>query len=181
MKLVRVGPVWERCGIDRAFAAVFGEATLRRVHGPSLRAEPWAGDRRTLRFDVEVSGIPAEIRRFFCGSRMRVRARQTLTKDQTAEGAVTWTVRSAMRMHFLGAELFSVKPVFRLVADAQGREGVEFSGSVEHRARLPPPLKGLAEELMARHTEQELARYTVEARAAFAAAGPASERSTPAS
>lgn len=160
MKALEVGPVRERCGLAQAFEAVFGEATLREVHGASLRAGAWAADgRRTLRFDVAVDGIPPEIRRFFCGRRMRVTTRQAVRR-----AADEWTVANSLKMHFLGAELFSIRPRFTLRACGPT---VELSGTVEHRARLPPPLGALAEELMARHSRREVDRFALAARRAL--------------
>lgn len=166
VKTLTVGPVDApaRTTPEQAFEAVFGPETLHVVHGPSVRVSPWddAG-RRTVRFGIDVHAVPAEIRRFFCGNHLRVTTRQQLRKapDQ-------WTVKNSMKMHFLGAELFKVSPQFVLAIGSDG--AVRFTGTVKHRALLPPPLKGLAEGVMAEHSRRELERYAVAARAAMARA-----------
>jgi hypothetical protein len=148
-----------RVPLDSALRSVFGEAVLRRVHGPSLRFQPSpafdADGQRAFEFSVPVDRVPAAMRAFFCGDRLRVSTRQTLT---AAPGRLH--VTNALRLHFVGSELFRIRPEFWLRTDASG--SVALGGEVRHDALLPPPLKGLAEGFMCRHTRRELERFGAE-------------------
>lgn len=148
--------------MEGALEAVFGVDVLRRVHGPSLRGEgPFdARGKRAFKFAVDVSAVPAPIRRFFCGKRMRITTRQTLAKKAPDD----WTITNALKMHFLGAELFKIRPQFWL---REGTDGtVSLGGRVQHDARLPPPLCHIAEDFMALHTARELHRFAAHPREA---------------
>lgn len=147
--------------LEQGWRAVWGEATLRRVHG-EVRFEEAGGhdapcDTRTYTFSVDVSAVPWVLRCFFCGPRLRVTTRQTLERRPGA-----WLVRNDLKMHFMGSELFRVEPTFLLTHDTgepHGLNGLTLRGAVAHHARLPPPLAGIAERFMERHSERELRRF----------------------
>lgn len=141
--------------LEGALHAVFGPRMLRKVHGASLRdAGPFdAEGRRAFRFAVQVGSVPRLIRRFFCGSELTVSARQTLDRADAAK----WVVTNNLKMHFVGAQLFRLRPTFWL---QRGEDGVvTLGGLVRHDAVLPPPLKGVAEGFMARNTQRELLHF----------------------
>lgn len=140
-------------GMRRALAAVFGPDTLRRVHGAGTVVRDFHQGRRSFSFTVQVPAVPGPIRRFFCGQELRVTACQTLEE----RGPDEWGVTNRLTLHFVGAQLFGIHPAFVLRRDANGT--VTLGGSVRHRAILPPPLKGLAEEFMAANTRKELREF----------------------
>lgn len=152
MRTVEIGPVPLGAGtsLEDAFERVFGGECMRAIHGPSLSLGDWKDGERTVRFSLDTGDIPREIARVLCGSKLRVTMRQTRT---TAPAAIE--VRSRMRMHFLGAELMSVRPTLRVTVDAAGAHLV---ARVEHAARLPPPLNAVTEAFMADRSAQELTR-----------------------
>jgi hypothetical protein len=140
--------------LDDAFQAVFGSDTLSKVHGPSLKFTEWVDNQRTVKFSVDVDNIPLEVRRFFCGKRLRVTSKQNKIKgDKYLE------VHNRMKMHFLGSELFVIRPVFKLTYnEASGT--TEVTGCVKHIARLPPPLNRIAEAFMMEHSRRELEKFS---------------------
>lgn len=156
MKLVSLPPTpVQRPTLQSALDAVFGPAMLRRVHGPDTVATPFAGGAeatRTFCFHVDVGAVPWPLRRFLCGSRLRVTTEQTLRRQPRR-----WHVTNHLKMHFVGAELFRMHPEFWLDDDAAGR--VTIGGSVAHHARLPPPLNAVAESFMAARSRRELLRF----------------------
>lgn len=174
MKVVEVPPtvVPGAGGLDDAVRAVFGPDTLRRVHGRDTVVGDFdARGKRAFEFWVDVAAVPATIRRFFCGSRLKVTTRQVMLR----RGPQACTVRNKLRMHFVGAELFGIRPTFELTADPRTRE-VRLGGRVEHYALLPPPLDGIAEGFMVAHTRAHLRAYEAAVRAhalPFAAGDPA--------
>lgn len=144
-----------RPDMQTALDAVFGPQMLQRVHGASLRG---AGvfdprGRRTFTFSVRVDNVPSPIRRFFCGSELNVTSRQALdTRDDAM-----WTITSRIKLHFVGAEFFKLRPSFCL---RRGEDGaVTLSARVRHDAVLPPPLNGIAEGFMALNTQRELQHF----------------------
>lgn len=147
---VVVQPVALSCAsVDAALDAVFCADTLREVHGPGTRVGPWVDGARDVAFHVDVDRVPAPIRFLFCGRKMRVTARQRVTASQPD----VIRVGSQLVMHFVGSELFAIRPSFML----RGNDGrVTVSGSVRHDARLPWPLAGIAEGFMAAHSERQL-------------------------
>ena len=152
MKLLQVPPLTLSCASSHAaLAAVFSPDTLREVHGPGTHVGAFVGGRRTLCFDVDVSRVPRPIRCFFCGPRLRVTTAQTVTAAPAG-----LDVTNDITMHFVGSELFAVRPTFSL-RDHDGR--VTVSGRVQHHARLPWPLRGIAESFMAAHSERELLKF----------------------
>lgn len=147
----------KRATLQGAFEAVFGPGMLRRVHGQHVRVGPFLNDARTFTFEVEVSGVPRILRRFFCGERLVVTTRQ----DRSILADTKWQVTNRLKLHFVGAELFAMRPVFWLETrdDDDGGTGVYLGGTVDHSARLPPPLNRIAEAVMMRHSERELRHF----------------------
>jgi hypothetical protein len=141
--------------LDTAFDIVFGEDTLRSLHGEDVKISQWdSRHRRTLKFTVNIDNVPAEIRRVFCGSKLRITAKQQMTK---ADDGRSCEVNVRMRMHFIGAELIRVKPRFTLKYDKNNRVCLE--GRVDHSALLPPPVNMIAETFMSNSSRDELGRY----------------------
>lgn len=137
-----------------AFDIMFGNETLTRVHGNTLSVSDWnSKNERKLKFKIDIEQIPREIRRFFCGNKLNI-----TTKQQKIEDPTKILVNNKIKMHFLGAEFFHVKPKFLLLQDELNQ--VYVSGHVEHHAILPPPLNGIAEAFMAQHSKREMDRYT---------------------
>lgn len=56
-------------------------------------------------------------------------------------------------MHFIGAEMFHVKSVFKL---KKNNNKIYFNASIENHAILPPPLNGITEKFMAAKSKKEL-------------------------
>lgn len=149
-------PLRGHTNMEGAMRAVFGPAVLRKVHGPSLRGAYESFDangKRRFQFRVAVDQVPPPIRRFFCGSNLRITTQQTLDKEPAK-----WTVSNKMKLHFVGAEFFKLRPVFWLEQD-QDTGVVSLGGNVRHDAVLPPPLNSIAEGFMALNTRRELIRF----------------------
>ena len=140
--------------IGNAFDMAFGEDTLRKLHGNDVVITPWdERNRLVLKFTINMEHVPTELRRIFCGSRMRVTAKQQLVRE---EGRCE--VSSRMKMHIMGAELIRVRPRFTL---KEGPEGlVCMEGCVDHAAMLPPPVNAIAEAFMYNSSKEQLSRYS---------------------
>jgi hypothetical protein len=164
--------------VREAFDKVFGERTARALHGDCLlRLGDWepaerrrgrghqqqqqqqqqqhAGTsvQRRLAFNIDLADMPAALARFMSGGRTRVSVRQQATWAEEQEV----TVCNHTRMHFLGAEMFRVRPRFRLRAAAD--DAVWLDGSIQNQALLPPPLNVVAEAFMAEQSRQQLQRF----------------------
>lgn len=113
-----------------AFDRAFGEDALRRAHGDSLQVSSWSACERVYGFEIDVHAVPAEVRRVFCGDRLR--------------------------MHFVGRELFVVRPRFSL---ACAPDGVLLTAEVEQHALLPPPLCNIVEAFMDASSRSQLERF----------------------
>lgn len=142
--------------LESAVAVAFGEETLRFAHGPSLRLTSWRADgetkqNRQIQFKIDVAHIPPTIRRFFCGKHLRVTAKQRMHSSNAQVD-----VENKLKMHFVGSELFKVRPRFQLSSE---KGFVYLSGCVEHHAMLPNPIGVVAERFMASNTENELEKY----------------------
>lgn len=152
MKALDVGPIrLTSLSLDDALRGVFGVDTLRHVHGPTTSVSDFVDDARTFFFRVKVDKVPFPIRRFFCGTQLGITTRQTLTRSSQK-----YTVANKLKLHFVGAEFFSLKPTFWLERDAGG---VSLGGTVRHNAVLPPPLNGLAERFMVLNSRRELLHF----------------------
>ena len=131
---------------------VFGLDALRRMHGPRLHVSSWTDSERAFRFEIDVSDVPTEVRRVFCGDTLRVTCRQTVRATSVGGLAVS----DKLRMHFVGRELFIVRPRFRLAPPDDGR--VLLSAEVEVHAMLPPPLSHIVEAFMDASSRAQLER-----------------------
>ncbi len=139
--------------MDGALQAVFGPAMLRKMHGPGTKVGPFdAQGKRVFKFRVAVDSVPPPIRKFFCGSELGVTTRQTLER-----GADKCTVTNRMKLHFVGAEFFKLRPIFWLEREPDG--GISLGGTVRHDAILPPPLNGIAENFMMLSSRKELMHF----------------------
>lgn len=145
--------------MPEAIQVAFGLPTLTIAHGPTLKVTSWRSDKRhetiqhrQIRYSMPVGQIPPAIRKFFCGEQLRITSRQHMDTQ-----ASTVNVHNKIRMHFLGAEMFHVKPSFQLRKADDG--DIYLSGRVEHHAILPPPLCHIAESFMALNSERELKKY----------------------
>ena len=139
-----------------AFEHAFGSSTLRRLHGDTFTASPWHKNLRSCSFELAMPAhVPSEIRRIFCGNRLRVSVRDRVTCDPKVI-----SVRSKMRMHFVGSELFIVRPRYRLEPSPCG--GVLLHAEVENHALLPPPLCGMVEAFMDASARAQLLRFSRE-------------------
>lgn len=137
-----------------ALHAVFGPAMLRRVHGAGTKAGDFVDGKRAFQFVVNVDSVPPPIRRFFCGSELRVTTRQTVDQTDPAK----WTVINRLKLHFVGSEFFKLRPTFWLERDPDTGD-VYLGGTVRHDAVLPPPLDGIAENFMMLNTRKELVHF----------------------
>lgn len=146
-------PVRRPC-LQSAKEAVFGPEMLRRVHGPSLRFQTGedTAHGRVFGFDVDVGDVPAPIRVFFCGKSLRVTTTQAVTETPSKI-----EVTNGLKLHFVGSELFKLRPSFWLERSPDGT--VVLGGQVGHVAVLPPPLRGIAESFMLQNSERTLAHF----------------------
>ena len=170
MRLTTLPPVVvaNAATLPAAFERAFGQSTLRRLHGESFNATPWANNRRAVSFELSVDNVPGEVRRFFCGNRLRVN-----TREVAAVTPESITLRVKMRMHFVGSELFIVRPRYRLErvrgptssTDSSGpndSDHVLLHAEVESHALLPPPLCNVVEAFMDASARAQLQRFAQE-------------------
>lgn len=143
-----ISPSSTETPLEKTFESVFCKETLVRIHGPSVKVSNWRGNSRKVSFAVPVTNIPKEIRRFFCGDKLRVTANQT---KEAADAGIRVTNR--LRLHFFGAELFKIRAIFNLTQEACG---TYIHGHVEHWAYLPPPAKAVAEAFMVNSSQREM-------------------------
>ena len=144
--------------LQSAFDFVFSETSLKKLHGPTTKVSPWSSrsdkekevQNRTIKFEIRVDNVPADVRRFFCGKSMRLTTKQRVDRQDPK----TWTIENRVRMHFMGAEFFRVKPTFVIVRSDDGV--VRIGGRIEHHAMLPPPLNVVAENFMKAHSAREI-------------------------
>jgi hypothetical protein len=140
--------------LQQAFDVMFGEETMKEVHGSSLNVSKWNHkNERKLSFKIDIEQVPREIRTVFCGNKLKI-----TTKQYKLEGPNRILVKNNIKMHFLGAEFFRVKPKFMLHQDEDFGQ-VYVSGRVEHHSLLPPPLNNIAEGFMAQNSKKEMDRY----------------------
>lgn len=138
--------------LPEAFDFLFSTEKLKNFHGKNTYISPWKDDKRTIRFQMDVDAVPQEVRVFFCGEKLRITTTQNVEREKTR-----WTVSNRVRLHFVGAELFDVRPTFCLETDKN--DITNLSCKVQHRARLPIPLNGIVERFMASQTLRELNEY----------------------
>jgi len=134
------------------FERVFSNDMLTLMHGDSVKITSWENNKRIVRFSVNLENVPMEIKRFFCGSKLRVTSRQILHIEPNL-----YSVKNKIKMHFLFSEFFHVKPEFYLEKKSDG--GVYFSGKISHSAVLPPPLNSITETFMKASSEREITKY----------------------
>lgn len=139
-----------RMPLHEAFEVVFGEETLKTIHGETLRVKPWNDkNARVMQFRIQMNNVPKEIKRFIRGDTLKITNKQT----RQYEGDTHIHVHNKLKMHFLGAEMFSVRPSFSLERDG-GRTYIQ--GKIEHRARLPIPLNNICEQFMSMRSQNEI-------------------------
>lgn len=155
MKEVTIPPqTLGEISIETAFDALFSREFLKKIHGDSLRVSGWnEDDERTIQFSVNIDKVPIELRRIFCGNKLRITTHQTVRKEPGQ-----WTVTNKLKMHCLGAEFVRVRPVFVLGTDADSHT-THISVRVEHDAFMPPPINRVVETFMASQTRRELESY----------------------
>ena len=139
-----------RIHLHDAFEFVFGEQTLKIIHGDTWRVNPWKDNNtRTLQFRIQMNNVPSEIKRFICGDTLKITNKQS----RQYEGDTHIHVNNKLRMHFVGAEMFSVRPSFSL--EHEGGQ-TYIRGKIEHRARLPIPLNNICEQFMSMRSQHEI-------------------------
>ena len=156
-KLYEINPTF--CGnyksLESAVDILMGPDTLRTIHQDlTMRIENWRDDdTRIYEFFVDIpENIPKPIRNFFNEDRVRVTTKQ---KRQLFENEIV--IDNRLKMHFVGAELFKIKPRFVFTRDAR-TGAVNLSGNVSHSAVLPPPFNVIAENFMTACSKRELER-----------------------
>jgi hypothetical protein len=139
-----------------AFDHVFGQSTLTAVHGDTLKCSAWNLDRRRFSFVMGIADLPSCLSRFVAARKtMRMTVHQH--RDFAPCESVV-TMRSKVKMHFLGAELFRIKPTF-VLRQVPGECAYAISGRTEVNVLLPHPLKGIAESFLVNRSTEELKRY----------------------
>jgi len=157
MKLLELNPLdLGNISHETAYEHIFGEEMLRKFHGDEFKLKRINNTNRIIKFQVYLDNIPMELKRFFCGKNLRITTKQNISHN-CQDKPNTWTVTSKVRMHFLGAEFFKVKPVFLL--EKKENAHIYFSARVEHHAILPPPLNMIAEHFMHQQTEKEMNQF----------------------
>lgn len=154
MRVVTLGPEFlGSISLDEGFERMFSSETLKKIHGADVKYSEWNNEgKRKVQFSIAVDNIPMEIRRFFCGKTLRITNNQI--KEKPADNH--YVVKNKMRMHFLGAEMFKIKPTFAVMKDESGTHAL---AHIEHHAILPPPLNMIAEHFMAAQTQREMEYY----------------------
>lgn len=96
-----------------------------------------------------MNNVPSEIKRFICGDTLKITNKQS----RQYEGDTHIHVNNKLKMHFVGAEMFSVRPSFSL--EHEGGQ-TYIRGKIEHRARLPIPLNNICEQFMSMRSQHEI-------------------------
>ena len=151
MKIVKAGPI--KLGsitYEEAYHKLFNENILEKKHGKIIDFRD-TKDYRKFSFEIQVNNIPVELKRFFCGKNLKITTRQYLEKCPER-----WTISNKIKMHFIGAEFFKIKPFFYL---EQKNDQLFFSAKVENHAIFPPGLSHIAEHFMCLQTEKELDNF----------------------
>ena len=139
--------------LEEAFHKVFSPDSLRRIHGTDMMITDWNHKlERSFQFFVDLPQIPNEIKRFFCGSRLKITTKQQMTKTEN-----NIQVKNKIKLHVLGAEFVSVRPTFYLHHE---NKRSFLSINIEHRARFPPPLNKIIEGFMTHTSERAFETFT---------------------
>jgi hypothetical protein len=167
--------------LREGFDLVYGERAARALQGESLlhlgdwepkkssrkhRRKPEAAGaeagteaeaERRLSFHIALDDVPPAIGRFLASANVRVSVRQHAVWATAGDEV---NVSNHTRMHFLGAEMFKVRPSFRLrvVREGEGSDSVWLDGRIKHHAVLPPLLSLVAETFMAEQSRRQLQR-----------------------
>lgn len=153
MKSLVIEPLYiGKFPLETVFENVFGNEMLRKIHGENTQITDWDNkNKRTIKFSVNVDNIPMELKRFFCGSKLRVTSRQTQDIQSNRIN-----VNNRIKMHMVFSELFHVKPQFYL---EETTNGIYFGGEIKHAVVLPPPLNSLCESFMMTRSRREIELY----------------------
>lgn len=157
MKELHIEPILLRnISLNNAFDSVFCDETLKKIHGPETKISTWENDKRIIRFSINIEKLPKEIKKFFCGSKLRITSKQTRNIIKDSKNNDMITINNRIKMHFIFADFFFIKPNFYL---KNTNEGIYFGGIIEHSAVLPPPLNSIAEIFMKSQSEKEIREY----------------------
>ena len=161
MRTVVVDPVClGKMSLPEAFAFAFDPDVSKRAYGSDTSVSDWNEGRRNVQCFLAVN-LPNELKRFLRRDTVRISSCQTRigggVKDDDGGTADRIAVESMVRMHFWGARLFRTKPT--VVLQTRGDGTVWLEGRSDNHAMLPPPLNGIAEACMARHSKENLERY----------------------
>ena len=154
MKIVKVDPInIGAITYEEAYKKLFNENILEKNHGSSFKILNFceSKDYRKFSFEIQIHNVPMELKRFICGKNLKITTRQYLDKSPER-----WTISNRIKMHFIGAEFFKIKPFFYL---EQKNNQLFFSAKVENHAIFPPGLSHIAEHFMCLQTEKELANF----------------------
>jgi hypothetical protein len=138
--------------IDQAVGITYADDVLKEVHGESLRIHRWHKSQRKLEMQMELHGVPNELKKILGGDKMRATVRQkvTHTSDTLHE------VHNGVRLHILGAELVKIRPRFQL---RRMDDRTFFSAKVVVHAVFPPPLNHIAEHFMVQNASRDIHHY----------------------
>lgn len=151
MKIVKAGPI--NIGpitYEQAYHKLFNENNLEKQHGKIIDFRD-TKEYRKFSFEIQVNNIPAELKSFICGKNLKVTTRQYIEKYPER-----WTISNKIKMHFLGAEFFKVKPFFYL---EQKNDQIFFSAKIENHAIFLPGLSHIAEHFMCLQAEKEIQNF----------------------
>lgn len=153
MKVLESSECLGNISLNDAFDLVFGSETFNRVYpGEETQVAEWNNDERDSKFTIDLGRIPLEIRMFACERHMRVNCHQR--RERKTDSI---KVHTRFKMHFVGSELFSVRPTFTLSRDLDDGT-INLGVRVEHRARLPIPFNEIVEVFMRSCSRTELER-----------------------
>lgn len=139
--------------LEDAFNKVFNPDTMKKIHGENMTITNWNNkNERTFKFNIDIPYVPKEIKMFFCGNNIKITTKQyRINNDNNIQ------VKNKTKLHILGAELVSVKPLFTIFNDNNNHACL--SVNIEHHARFPPPLNSIIEGFMAETSKKSFKKF----------------------
>jgi len=153
MKQIVIDPIHiGKYPLDVVFEKVFGKKMLKKIHGESVESSDWdINNKRIIKFCVEFDEIPSELKDLLGNNKVNITSKQTRYIERNRVN-----VNNRITMNIMFSELFSIEPEFYIEAT---RDGVYFSGRIQHNAVLPPPLNRIAESFMMERSQKEIEMY----------------------
>jgi len=134
--------------MKEAFELIFGENTLRKVHGVSLMITPWQNNKRKLDFYLQIDTIPKILKDMFCASGFHITCNQTLSQDNI--------INNDIILHCIGSNLIRIISSFHL---QEITNKIYLSGNLKIYSNLFTPIDSLIESFIFEQCKKEIDNY----------------------